>query len=161
MRYPLAAALTVTFVASVLSSPSADEALIRAARARSNAAIAAHDLDGIARVWMPDVHVVSSTSAQGAGRDENRARMAAQFERRPDTVYERRPIEVRVYAPWQVASERGEWWGTWTESDGKVRIGGAYLAQWRKVGREWLIQAEVFVPAQCTGSDRYCASRPD
>jgi hypothetical protein len=59
-----------------------------------------------------------------------------------------------------VASERGEWSGAWTEPDGKVSIGGTYLAQWRKVGREWLIQAEVFVPTHCAGSARYCSARP-
>jgi uncharacterized protein (TIGR02246 family) len=138
----------------------ADEQLIRAARARSNTAIAAHDLDGIARVWMEDVHIVTSTSAQGAGKDENRARMARQFGSRRDTTYVRRTTEVQVFEPWGVASERGEWTGSWTEPDGKVTIGGAYLAQWRKVGAEWLIQAEVFVPAHCRGSQAYCRQRP-
>jgi ketosteroid isomerase-like protein len=137
-----------------------DEQMIRAARLRSNAAIAKHDLDGISRVWMEDVHIVSSTSAQGAGRDENRQRMARQFASRPDTTYVRRTTDVQVYSPWAVASERGEWTGTWTERDGKVRIGGTYLAQWRKTGMEWLIQAEVFVPVHCEGSDRYCRQRP-
>src|SRR5215210_6695480 len=53
-----------------------DEQLIRAARERSNAAIAKHDLDGIAAAWLDDVHVVSSTSAQTAGKSVNRERMA-------------------------------------------------------------------------------------
>src|SRR5918998_3751716 len=101
-----------------------DEQMIRAARARSNAAIAAHDLDGISRVWMEDVHIVTSTSAKGSGREENRQRMARQFASRPDTTYVRQTREVEVYAPWAVASERGEWTGTWTEPDGKVTIGG-------------------------------------
>jgi ketosteroid isomerase-like protein len=35
-----------------------DEDLIRAARGRSNAAIAAHDPAAIASVWLEDVHVV-------------------------------------------------------------------------------------------------------
>ena len=66
---------------------------------------------------------------------------------------------VDVNAPWAVAAERGNWTGRWTEPDGVVEIGGSYLAQWRKVGDAWLIQAEVFVPATCTGS-RYCVARP-
>jgi ketosteroid isomerase-like protein len=137
-----------------------DEQAIRAARGRSNAAIAAHDLDGISRIWMQDVQIVTSTSARGTGRDDNRQRMARQFTSRPDTIYVRRATQVDVYAPWAVASERGEWTGTWTEADGKVTIGGTYLAQWRKIGREWLIQAEVFVPVRCEGSQRYCSRRP-
>ena len=67
----------------VLQSP-ADEKMIRAVRDQSNAAIARHDLDGIAAAWMDDVHVVSSTSAQTAGKKANRERMAAQF-KNPDT----------------------------------------------------------------------------
>jgi uncharacterized protein (TIGR02246 family) len=136
-----------------------DERAIRAARARSNRAIAAHDLDAISRVWMDTVHIVTSTSAQGSGRDENRQRMARQFTTRPDTTYVRRTAEIDVYEPWAVASEHGEWTGTWTEPDGKVTIGGTYLAQWRKVGSEWLIQAELFVPLRCDGS-KYCRERP-
>ena len=138
---------------------SGDEQLIRELRARSNHAIAAHDLAGIARAWMPDVHVVSSTSAQTAGHDANRERMAAQFKNRPDTVYLRRPATVDVYPAWAVASERGEWTGNWTEPDGKLEIGGTYLAQWRKLDGQWLIQAELFVPIHCTGA-KYCSQRP-
>jgi uncharacterized protein (TIGR02246 family) len=136
-----------------------DERVIRDTRARSNAAIAAHDLDGIAQAWMPDVHVVSSTSAQTAGSQANRQRMAQQFTNRPDTSYVRTPGAVDVFAPWNVAAERGEWVGRWTEPDGKLEIGGTYQAQWRKVDGRWLIQAELYVPAYCRGG-RYCTRRP-
>jgi len=136
-----------------------DERLIREARARSNAAIAAHNLDGIAGAWMPDVHVVSSTSAQTAGSQGNRQRMAQQFKNRPDTIYVRTPATVDVFAAWNVASERGEWVGRWTEPDGKLEIGGTYQAQWRKIDGRWLIQAELYVPTYCRGAE-YCRRRP-
>jgi ketosteroid isomerase-like protein len=136
-----------------------DEQLIRAARDRSNAAIARHDLDGIAAEWMDNVHVVSSTSAQTAGKEANRERMAAQFKNRPDTIYIRRAITVETYAPWNVASERGEWTGRWSEPDGALEISGTYQAQWRKVGGRWRIQGELFVPTRCAGS-KYCNQRP-
>ena len=136
-----------------------DEQMIRAARARSNAAIAAHDLTAIAGEWMPDVHVVSSTSAQTAGREANQQRMAQQFKNRPDTLYVRTPSTIEVNAAWAVASERGDWVGRWTEPDGKLEIGGTYQAQWRKVDGRWLIQAELFVPTRCAGA-AYCLKRP-
>lgn len=141
------------------SQMSTDETSIRAARARSNAAITKHNVAGIAVHWMPDVHIVTSTSAQGAGRDVNAQRMAEQFKRRPDTVYVRTTASVEINIPWAVASERGEWTGRWTEPDGVVEIGGTYLAQWRKVDGVWLIQAELFVPTHCRGS-AYCTNRP-
>ena len=137
----------------------ADERLIREARARSNAAIAAHDPAAIARVWMDDVHVTSSTSAQANGRTANQERMAQQFARRPDTIYVRTPAAIDVYAAWAVAAERGEWTGRWTEPDGVMEIGGTYLVQWRKIDGQWLIQSELYVPTRCKGSS-YCASRP-
>lgn len=136
-----------------------DEQLIRDARARSNAAIAAHDPVAMARVWMPDLHVVSSTGAQVAGRDANQQRMARQFASRSDTLYVRTPTTIEVYAPWAVASERGQWTGKWTEPDGPMTIGGTYLAQWRKIDGQWFIQAELYVPTTCGGS-RYCKERP-
>jgi ketosteroid isomerase-like protein len=156
------AGAAATFQASRLGAvrlQPGDEQLIREARARSNAAIVAHDPAAVARVWMADVHVVSSTSDQTAGRELNRQRFARQFANRPDTVYVREPTSVDVFAPWAVASERGEWRGRWTEPDGPLEIGGTYLAQWRRVDGQWLIQAELFVPARCSGS-RYCAQRP-
>jgi ketosteroid isomerase-like protein len=144
---------------ALLAQAGADEKLIREARARSNAAIAAHDPPAIAQVWMDDVHVTSSTSAQASGRAANQERMAQQFARRPDTIYVRTPAAIEVYAAWAVAAERGEWTGRWTEPDGAMEIAGTYLVQWRKIDGKWLIQSELYVPTRCKGSS-YCANRP-
>jgi ketosteroid isomerase-like protein len=161
MRIARCAAVLViaTTICAGSQGAQSDEQLIRDARARSNAAIAAHDLAGIAREWAKDLHVVSSTSAQTAGSDANQQRMAQQFKSRPDTVYVRTPATVDVYSPWNVASEHGEWIGRWTEPDGKLEIGGTYQAQWRKIDGRWLIQAELYVPTGCRGS-KYCERRP-
>lgn len=145
-------------LAAAVQSPS-DERMIREARARSNAAIAAHDPAAMARLWMDDVHVVRSTGAQVAGRDPNQQRMAQQFATRPDTIYVRKPSVIHVYLPWGMASESGEWTGRWTEPDGVVDTAGTYMAQWRRIDGQWLIQAELYVPTRCTGS-KYCSQRP-
>jgi ketosteroid isomerase-like protein len=154
----------VVFVALTLHVPAAgqgpaDERMIREARARSNAAIAAHDVPALAREWMDDVHVLSSTSNQTAGRAANQRRFATQFADRPDTVYVRTPSAIVVYEPWGVAAERGDWTGQWTEPDGAMTIGRTYRAQWRKIDGRWLIQGELYVPTHCRGS-RYCSQRP-
>jgi ketosteroid isomerase-like protein len=141
------------------NQPDRHDHAIRAARARSNAAIAAHDTAAIMREWLPDVHVVTSTSRQTAGAAANAAAMQTQFSVRPDTRWVRTPTRIDVFAPWLVASEAGEWVGTWTDPDGPVRIRGTYLAQWRQVDGQWRIQAEVFVPVACEGG-AYCAQRP-
>lgn len=146
--------------ASVAAQPPRRPAdAIRAARARSNAAIAAHDTAALAAEWMADVHVVTSTSAQLAGAAVNAARMADQFARRPDTRYVRTPTSIRVWEAWDVASERGTWTGSWTDPDGPVRIAGEYQAQWRRRDGRWRIQAEVFVPLSCRGG-AYCRAHP-
>ncbi len=134
-------------------------AAISAARARSNAAIAAHDIAAIAQEWMPDVHVVASTGAQAAGVDANARSMASAFARRPDTKWVRTSNRIHVFEAWAVASEEGEWTGTWTDPDGPVRITGTYLAQWRNLNGAWRIQAEVFVPIACEGG-AYCRQHP-
>jgi ketosteroid isomerase-like protein len=161
MRNRLLILLMLMLAASVggAAQVSPDETMIRDARARSNAAIAKHDLAGIAAVWMDDVHVTSSTSARGDGRAANQERMGQQFARRPDTIYLRSPLTIDVYAPWSVASERGAWTGRWTEPDGVAEISGTYLVQWRKIDGRWLIQSELYVPTACKGST-YCAHRP-
>jgi uncharacterized protein (TIGR02246 family) len=162
MTYALFFCATAAYFGAALDGigrQASDDQLIREARTRSNQAIAAHDLPAIARAWMEDVHVVSSTSAQTAGREANRERMARQFTNRPDTVYVRQPTTIEVYSPWAVASERGEWTGRWTEPDGPLEIAGTYMAQWRKVDGQWLIQAELFIPTRCTGA-AYCRQRP-
>lgn len=136
-----------------------DAGMIREARAKSNAAIAAHDAEALAQVWKTDVTVVISTGATTSGREANRASFAAQFASRPDVVYVRTSAEIEVMASWNVASERGTWTGQWTQADGVTKIGGTYLAQWRKVNGAWLLQAELFVPTHCTGSS-WCARHP-
>ena len=136
-----------------------DVRLIREARERSNAAIAAHDADALAQGWMVDVTVVTSTGATQSGREANRNGFAAQFTSRPDVVYVRTPTDITVMPSWDVASERGTWTGQWTQADGVTRIGGTYQAQWRKVNGAWLLQAELFVPTHCTGSS-WCAKHP-
>ncbi len=138
---------------------SKDEQLIRDARARSNAAIRAHDPAALAQLWMDDVHVVRSTGAQVAGRERNQERMAQQFQTRPDTIYVREPSAIDVSLPWSMAAERGEWTARWTEPDGIVDMAGTYMAQWRRIDGVWLIQAELYVPTRCVGS-RYCSQRP-
>lgn len=159
------AAFVILVSATVLAgpgtaqAPASDEQAIRSARALSNRAIVDHDLDAIAGFWMPDVHIVTSTSAQASGIAPNRERMARQFATRPDTVYERKPGAVDVLAAWAVASETGDWTGRWTDEDGAVEVAGRYQAQWRKRDGQWRIQAELFVPTRCRGG-RYCSRHP-
>jgi len=131
---------------------------IRAARARSNRAIAAHDTAALAAGWAPDFHVVTSVSQQ-AGRDENALAFGRQFVDRPDVIYVRTPDSVRVWTPWGMAAEYGHWRGKWTSDGRTIEIGGPYFAKWQTTGGRWLILAEIFSPGWCRGG-AYCETRP-
>ena len=133
--------------------------MIRSARARSNQAIAAHDVVTLADTWLPEFWLVSSTNAQSAGRDAARARFVQLFSARPDVVYVREPDRIEVNAAWGQAAESGRWTGRWTQADGITQIGGGYFAKWRKIEGRWLLLAEVFVQTSCAGSS-YCNLPP-
>ncbi len=151
------ASLAVAPAAAAGQASDADE--IRRLRASSNAAIARHDTAGIGATFAEDVVVVTSRSDRSIGRTANLASFARQFAARPDVTYRRTPREVRVFTPWGMASEEGEWSGGWSEPDGKVAIGGRYFAKWRKRGGRWFIESETFVPERCAGSS-YCVGVP-
>jgi hypothetical protein len=66
---------------------------------------------------------------------------------------------VRIYEPWGMASEQGRWMGSWTDTDGKIRVGGIYFAKWRRRNGTWRIESETYVPETCTGGS-YCRTPP-
>lgn len=154
----------VLLAIALTSSPGAaqqgpDERTIRQLRASSNAAIARHDTAGVGAILASDVVVVTSNSIHVQGRAAHLTQFADQFRTRPDVVYLRMPDEIRVFALWGMASERGRWTGSWTDSDGKIRIGGTYFAKWRRVNSRWLVESETYVPERCSGGT-YCRTVP-
>jgi ketosteroid isomerase-like protein len=151
----LMAALTP--LSGMAQAEGADAALIRAARERSNAAIAAHDTAGIGSILTPDVVIMTSASAIQSGRDASLRGFAEQFRTRERVSYRRTPEQIEVFAPWRMASESGRWTGGWEDRDGPVRLGGRYFAKWRERGRQWLVESETYVPDRCEGGS-YCRS---
>lgn len=157
------AAMLALVIALAAGHPSgqgaSDEQRIRARREASNAAIARHDPAGIGAILAPHVIVVTSNSVHRPGREANEQSFAEQFRTRPDVVYRRTPEEVRVFAPWLMASESGRWTGSWTDADGKIQLTGRYFAKWRQIDGEWLVESETYVPDTCTGGG-YCRRVP-
>jgi ketosteroid isomerase-like protein len=136
-------------------TPNGAEQTIRERRESSNAAIARHDTAGIGAILANDVVVVTSNSVHAIGRQTNLERFADQFRSRPDVVYERKSSSVHVFEPWGMASELGVWTGSWTATDGMIRIHGTYFAKWRLVNGTWLVESETYVPNSCSGG-AYC-----
>ncbi len=133
---------------------------VRHARARSNTAIAQRDTAALVEMVSPSYHSVSSRNAHTSGRDGVLTQWRRQFTTYPDVAFTRTPLTIQLFAPWQMAEERGGWVGRWTESDGRVEIRGTYVAKWRRVNGRWLLEAEIFTPRACSGS-AYCTRPPE
>ncbi len=148
-----------TVYAQSMSAAPLTAAAVRAARKRSNVAIAQRDTATLVALSSSSYHSVSSRNAHTNGRDGVAAQWRAQFAAHADVNYVRTPITVRVFTPWQMAEETGAWVGRWSEPDGRVVIRGTYTAKWRRINGAWLLEAEVFTPRSCRGST-YCDTVP-
>ena len=115
-------------------------AIIKAQRAASNRAIAKHDVEGIAKYWLPDFVQVRGNATYIAGKDSIMASWQQLFKSNPEVSYIRNPAEIIISKNDTLAWEKGKWIGIKTYSKG-----GNYSAMWRKKNNEWKIQAEIFV----------------
>jgi ketosteroid isomerase-like protein len=121
-------------------------ALIRALRAQSNQAIAAHDADRTVSFMAPDVVVGVAGGPTLKGRDASRAAFAEQFADRAFVTYERTIEQVTLPDPMR-ATECGRWVGRWRLKTGLHEQEGSYVAEWRFSEMGWLIYSETFVEA--------------
>ena len=153
----LAGAITARPAAHTMATT--DDSAIRAARDRSNRAIAAHDLEAAAAVWSADYVGVSSGNARALSREDERRQFAELIATRPLVAYLRTPEKISVNPGWQQAGESGHWSGHWSAADGETRVGGIYFAKWKKEGNDWRIIAETFVQMSCSGT-HYCDAPP-
>jgi len=117
-----------------------ETAIIRSSRDSSNAAIERHDIDGIAKFWLPDFVLVRGNSAITSGKENNINSWTVLFKTNPEVSYIRKPSEIIISDNDTLAWEKGTW--TAIKSYSK---GGLYSAMWRKVSNEWKLQAELFV----------------
>ena len=114
--------------------------IIRSSRDSSNTAIARHDIDGIAKFWLPDFVLVRGNSVITSGKENNINSWTALFKTSPEVSYIRKSSEIIISDNDTVAWEKGTW--TAVKSYSKR---GNYSAIWKKTGSEWKLQAELFV----------------
>ena len=139
-------------------SSAEDDAGVRDARRRWNAALVARDSSGLTQLVEDSATHVSTRFVH-----EGRAAYLAQFLRAMTT----RPQFLLIYRPEQVtmcqrrdcqtATEYGTWTESWLEDGEPTEVSGTFYAIWRKHGDVWQIQREAFVTTQCSGK-RYCGS---
>jgi ketosteroid isomerase-like protein len=130
--------------AQVKSDPAAE---IRAARERSNHALAVHDIKMFAEYLAPDFVMVRGNGAFVPSRQAYIDQIGGDFKNPNSVRYERIPdkIELSVTAP--LAAEHGHW--SATLPSGKRAYTGTYLAMWRRTERAWEIRSELFVLLSC------------
>ena len=148
---------TVAAMTSVAIDIKAAEADIRASRARSNTAIAAHDIAGMKAPFLPDAVVLPGSSGAPFGMDGFDARIGATFADPTFVAWVRTPAKVVIAADGKRAAETGTWVGTWRKPNGEMRMTGVYQAMWLPTPDGWRLRNESFVTLECHGS-RECAT---
>lgn len=121
------------------------ELSIRLRRAAFNRALAEADLAAIGPVLAPNAVLVAGTdSAVITGRKAQLQAWKREFAAPSRMVYVRMP-ETIVMSPIEpIALEHGKWRGM-SSTSGEEVTSGDYTAKWRKVGEDWVIEAEIFL----------------
>lgn len=150
------AACSVTMRQSPEPSAADEIETIRQARLAQNQAIRQQDLDAIAEVLEPDVHVTSGIGIHVVGRDNYRDAYAQDFEALENVSYVRTPDEIELSnvdtgLAERIAAESGTWTGSFVTPRGPAQMRGVYSAMWRKRSGRWRINSEIFVSLTCSG----------
>jgi ketosteroid isomerase-like protein len=143
-------------IAFATAATGGDVASIRALRAQSNAAIAAHDFERLRPLLVADYASFPGSLGKPLGVEQTAARLGRAFADPGFVTYVRTPGRIAVSSSGKRAAETGTWIGTWRKSDGVMRLSGVYQAYWVPVEGRWRLQNESFVTLRCAGS-RSCA----
>ena len=136
--------------------PANPVAAIRAMRAQSNAAIAAHDYSRMEPLLAPDFTILPGSLGAPLGQDLFGQRLNDTFRDPTFVTYVRTPARISVSSSAKRAAETGTWVGRWRKPDGEMRLTGVYQAMWVPLGGRWRLKNESFVTLRCSGS-RSCS----
>jgi uncharacterized protein (TIGR02246 family) len=144
--------LALALLLALAAASPADEAAIRAVRAETNAAIAAHDSARLAPAFLEDVVLVAGNGDAVIGRAAMLARFGVAFDDDSFVDYLRTPDRIDIAAGGDRAAERGHWAGHWHGEPADRRVTGVYLAYWVRLDDQWRIRAETYVTLVCEGA---------
>ncbi|WGM37544.1 DUF4440 domain-containing protein [Caulobacter sp. NIBR1757] len=120
--------------------PSSEDA-IRARRRLTNKFIAAHEAQRLAPFFVADANLIGGEGGLISGVRRIVEAFAAQFADPDFITYERTPAQITVDMDDARAAERGTWVGRWKDQT----LAGDYLAVWRKMTGQWVIEQELYV----------------
>ncbi len=125
-------------------NPAADLA-IRLRRAAFNRALEQADLAAIGPLLAVDAVLVTGTdSAVIAGRKAQLLAWKREFAAPERTVYTRTPSVIVASGVEPIALEHGQWQGV-SGTSGRLLASGDYTAKWRRLGSDWVIEAELYL----------------
>jgi ketosteroid isomerase-like protein len=125
--------------------PSSPDLAIRLRRAAFNRALAEADLDAIAPLLAQNAILITGTdSAVISGRRAQLMAWKREFAAPARTIYTRTPSAIIASPIEPIALEQGDWQGV-TAATGEPLASGTYSAKWRKIGLEWVIEAEIYL----------------
>ncbi len=115
---------------------------IRARRKLTNRLIAAHDAGRLKPFLHPDITLIAGDGTVLAGAAAVLDAFAVQFADPAFVTYERITESVDLDQDEARAAESGRWIATWRDAP---TLTGTYLAVWRKVTGQWVIESELYV----------------
>ncbi|MCY1647084.1 nuclear transport factor 2 family protein [Caulobacter sp. SL161] len=115
---------------------------IAARRKLTNKLIAAKDAARLRPFFDPRVTLIAGDGSLLLGAEDVLAAFAGQFADKGFVAYVRTTEEITLDSEGTRAAERGRWVGTWKDAP---QQSGTYLATWKKVTGQWVIENELFV----------------
>ena len=110
---------------------------IAARRRLTNKLIAARDAVRLRPFFAADARPIPGGGGLILGADAIVEAFAGQFREPGFVAYLRTPESIEIDAGGEHAAETGRWTGN--------GMSGAYMAAWRKVTGQWVIESELFV----------------
>lgn len=115
---------------------------IAARRKLTNKLIAAKDAARLRPFFDPRITLIAGDGSLLLGAEDVLAAFAGQFADKGFVAYVRTTEDITLDAEGAHAAERGRWVGTWKDA---AEQSGTYLATWKKVTGQWVIENELFV----------------
>lgn len=115
---------------------------IRARRKLTNKLIAAHDAGRLRPFFLSTMTLITGDGTVLSGAPAVLDAFAAQFADPAFVTYERITGSVDLDVDQARAAESGRWVATWRDAP---TLTGTYLAAWRKVTGQWVIESELYV----------------
>jgi hypothetical protein len=130
-----------------LSGPS-PEAAVRARRKLTNRLIAEHQAARLRPFLDPAITLVTGDGSVILGAEAVVNAFAGQFADPAFVKYVRTTTAVTVDQDGARAAEEGDWLADWKGS----QMSGRYMAAWKKVTGQWILEAELYVSLAWSGT---------